>query len=234
MQFALSQFGEKDGRQEAVRLLLSNDTHPVLPNRQRRMLVSAMLLVGTTMLGTFCAGSVCAQERPRNNEFAVWFGKQFAPAYAFNEETDGRIYQIEGRYTRVLLARRLIAVRYVAEVVPWTVVRDSHNPNGRLAYAHGAGGSPIGAQVNFLHYYRVQPFITSGGGFLYFDRRMFGTAQQFNFTAQFGGGLQLLSPGRRAALDVGYKYHHISNANLYRTNPGMASHMFFVGVSFFR
>jgi hypothetical protein len=63
---------------------------------------------------------------------------------------------------------------------------------------------------------------------------MFGTAQQFNFTAQFGGGLQLLSPGRRTALDVGYKYHHISNANLDRTNPGMASHMFFVGVSFYR
>jgi hypothetical protein len=44
----------------------------------------------------------------------------------------------------------------------------------------------------------------------------------------------LLSPGRRAALDLGYKYHHISNANLDRTNPGMASHMFFVGVSFYR
>ena len=234
MQFVLSQFGEKGGSQEAIRSLLNSDTRPLLPSRQRRMLVSAMLLVGTTMLGMFCAGSVCAQERPRNNEYAVWFVKQFAPGYAFNEETDGRLYQIEGRYTRVLFARRLFAVRYVAELVPWTVVGDPHTPNGRLAYAHGAGGSPIGAQVNFLHYRHVQPFITSGGGFLYFDRRMFGTAQQFNFTAQFGGGLQLFSPGRRTALDVGYKYHHISNANLDRTNPGMASHTFFVGVSFYR
>jgi hypothetical protein len=234
LQFVLPQFGEKGGWQEAVRLLLSSDTRPVLPSRQRRMLVSAMLLVGITMLGMFCAGSVCAQERPRNNEFAVWYVKQFAPGYTFNEETDGRLYQIEGRYTRLLFARRLIAVRYVAEVVPWTGVGDPHNPNGRRAYAHGAGGSPTGAQVNFFHYRHVQPFITSGGGFLYFDRRMFGTAQQFNFTAQFGGGLQLLSPSRRAALDLGYKYHHISNANLDHTNPGMASHMFFVGVSFYR
>lgn len=214
--------------------MLSGGTGRVFPRRQRRMVASAMLLVGTTILGMFCAGSVCAQERARNNEFAVWFGGQFAPGHAFNEETNGRLYQIEGRYTRLLFARRLIAVRYVAEVVPWTLVGDPHNPNGRRAYAHGAGGSPIGAQVNFLHYRRVQPFVTSGGGFLYFDRRMFGTAQQFNFTAQFGGGLQLLSPSRRAALDVGYKYHHISNANLDRTNPGMASHMFFVGVSFYR
>jgi hypothetical protein len=234
LQFVLSQFGEKGGRQQAGGLLLSNDTRPVLPSRQRRMLVRVMLLVGTTMSGMFCAGSVGAQERPRNNEYAVWFVKQFAPGYAFSEETNGRLYQIEGRYTRVVFARRLIAVRYVAELVPWTVVGDPHTPNGRLAYAHGAGGSPIGAQVNFLHYRHVQPFVTSGGGFLYFDRRMFGTAQQFNFTAQFGGGLQLLSPGRRTALDVGYKYHHISNANLDRTNPGMASHLFFVGVSFYR
>jgi len=228
----LSQCGDKSAYVEAVRLLLTSDTRPVHPSGRRRVLVSAMLLLGTTRLTTFCAGSVCAQERPRNNEFAVWFGRQFAPAYAFSEGTDGRLYQIEGRYTRVVLARRLIAVRYVAEVVPWTVVGDPHNPNGRLVYAHGAGGSPIGAQVNFRHYHHVQPFVTSGGGFLYFDRRMFGTAQQLNLTVQFGGGLQLLSSGRRAALDVGYKYHHISNANLYRTNPGMGSHMFFIGVSF--
>jgi len=235
LQFVLSQFGEQGVRQRAVRLLPGSDTHPVPPSRQRRRLVGAMLVVGTTMLGMLlCAGSVCAQERPRNNEYAVWFVKQFAPGYAFSEETHGRLYQIEGRYTRVVFARRLVAVRYVAELVPWTVVGDPHTPNGRFAYAHGAGGSPIGAQVNFLHYRHVQPFVTSGGGFLYFDRRMFGTAQQFNFTAQFGGGLQLLSPGRRTALDVGYKYHHISNANLDRTNPGMASHMFFVGVSFYR
>ena len=234
MQFVVSQFGERCGRQQPVRLLLSSDTRSVLPSRQRRMLGRAMFLLGTTMFGMFCAGSICAQERPRNNEYAVWYTKQFTPGHAFSETTDGRLYQIEGRYTRMLFARRLIAVRYVAELVPWTVVRDPRTPNGRFVDAHGAGGSPIGAQVNFLHYRHIQPFITSGGGFLYFDRRMFGTAQQFNFTAQFGGGLQLLSPGRRTALDVGYKYHHISNANLDRTNPGMASHMFFVGVSFYR
>lgn len=233
LQLVLSQF-EKCARQQAIRLLLSSDSHSLLPSRQRRMLATAMLLLGTTMLGLFCAGAASAQERPRNNEFTVWFGKQFAPGHTFNEETDGALYQIEGRYTRMVFARRLVAVRYVAEVDPWTVVRDPHTANGRPAYAHGAGGSPIGAQVNFLHYRHVQPFVTSGGGFLYFDRRMFGTAQQFNFTAQFGGGLQVFSPGRRTALDVGYKYHHISNANLDRTNPGMASHMFFVGVSFYR
>ena len=102
------------------------------------------------------------------------------------------------------------------------------------AYANGVGGSPIGAQVNFVHFHRVEPFLTSGGGFLYFNHRMFGTTQQFNFTAQLGGGVQLFTSSRRTAIDLGYKYHHISNANLGNQNPGLDSHMLFVGLSLFR
>jgi hypothetical protein len=37
---------------------------------------------------------------------------------------------------------------------------------------------------------------------------------------------------RHSSVDVGSKYHHISNTNLGRINPGMDSHMLFVGVSF--
>ena len=168
-----------------------------------------------------------------DTEVAIWFGGQFRDAHAFSETSNARLYQLESRYGRLVFARTAVAVRYVAEVVPLTLVGDPHTRNGSLTYAKAIGGSPLGAQVNFL-YYRVQPFVTSGGGFLYFDRRMFGTAQQFNFTAQFGGGLQLFSSSRRAALDLGYKYHHISNANMDRCNPGLDSQMLFVGVSFFR
>jgi len=63
----------------------------------------------------FSAGSVCAQEQPRNNEFAVWYGDQFAPAYAFSEETHGRLYKVETGYTRMLLRRRFFA----CATLPW-------------------------------------------------------------------------------------------------------------------
>ena len=208
--------------------------------RSPRLLILAGALWVVAPMFTFVfSSSARAQEqaadrRPANNEFAIWFGGQFGDAHAFSETTNARLYQLESRYGRLVFARRTIAVRYVAEVVPWTTLGDPHTRNGSRAYAKAFGGSPIGAQVNFLHHRRVQPFVTSGGGFLYFDRRMFGTTQQFNFTAQFGGGLQLFSSSRRTALDLGYKYHHISNANMDRTNPGLDSHMLFVGVSFLR
>lgn len=198
------------------------------------LLARRILLLAVTMLTTSFANPASAQERPTNNEFAVWFADQFASAHAFSEETNGHIYQVATRYSRMILARRLIAVRYVAEAVPWAVVGDPHGPDGSLQHAHGAGGSPVGLQLNFLHDRHVQPFITGGGGFLYFNRQMFGTKQQFNFTAQFGGGVQLLNSSRRASLYLGYMYHHISNADMDRTNPGLGSHMLFVGVSFLR
>jgi Lipid A 3-O-deacylase (PagL) len=199
-----------------------------------RSLATASLLLSVAMLAVFFVDPASAQERPPNNEFAVWFADQFASAHAFSEETNGHIYQVEARYTRMILVRRLIALRYVAEVVPLAMVGDPQGPDGSLLSAYGTGGSPLGLQLNFLHDRQVQPFITSGGGFLYFNRRMFGTKQQFNFTAQFGAGVQLLNPSRRASLYFGYMYHHISNADMDRTNPGLGSHMLFVGVSFLR
>jgi opacity protein-like surface antigen len=124
-------------------------------------------------------------------------------------------------------------VRWVFDAVPFVLIGDPHNRSGRRAYSYGIGGSPIGAQVNFVHCRRVEPFLTSGGGFLYFNHQMFG-ATQFNFSAQLGGGVQLFTSSRRTALDLGYRYHHISNANLGNRNPGMDSHMLVIGVSLFR
>jgi Lipid A 3-O-deacylase (PagL) len=85
--------------------------------------------------------------------------------------------------------------------------------------------------VNWVRYHRIEPFLTSGGGFLYFDRSMF-KATHFNFTAQLGGGVQLLTPGRHRSFDIGCEYHHISNANLGNVNHGMDSVMLFAGFSF--
>jgi opacity protein-like surface antigen len=180
---------------------------------------------------TFFVGRACAQERAGGNEFGVWFGGQTGNAHAFASTIHSRMYQVEGRYSRLFYTNRFCAVRYLAEVIPMSLVGDPQG-NGRRVYAYGTGGSPVGLQINFLHDRRIQPFFTSGGGFLYFNRRMFGETQ-FNFTAQIAAGVQVFT-SRRHSVDFGYEYHHISNANLGDRNPGMDSQVVFVGVSFFR
>ena len=202
---------------------------------RQRALVARVLAVATTILfAMFLPTAVMAQEQPAYSEYTYWFGGSFENGHAFSSTINARNYQFESRYERLIYWREPIAVRWVFDVVPLALVGDPHNSSGRRAYSYGIGGSPIGAQVNFVHYRRVEPFLTSGGGFLYFNHRMFGTTQQFNFTAQLGGGVQLFTSSHRTAVDLGYKYHHISNANLGNQNPGLDSHMLFVGLSLFR
>ena len=55
----------------------------------------------------------------------------------------------------------------------------------------------------------------------------------FNFTAQLEP-VYRCSVQSAPVLDVGGKYHHISNANLGNVNDAMDSLTLFVGVSFFR
>jgi hypothetical protein len=192
-------------------------------------------LAATIVIALFLTTSAIGQEQQRAySEYTYWFGGAFENGHAFSSTVNAINYQLEGRYERLIYWSPPFVVRWVVDAVPMALVGDRHTSTGRRAYSYGIGASPIGAQVNFVHYRHVEPFLTSGGGFLYFNHRMFGTTQQFNFTAQLGGGVQLFTSSRRTAIDLGYKYHHISNANLANQNPGLDSHMLFAGVSLFR
>ena len=105
-----------------------------------------------------------------------------------------RNYQLESRHERPIYWREPFAVRWVFEAIPPALVGNTYTSKGYRAYAYGVGASPIGAQINFFHYRHVEPFLTSGGGFPYFNHRIFGTALQFNFTAQPGGGCRFSPP----------------------------------------
>lgn len=202
--------------------------------RQRTLVAHVLAVAATILIAMFLSTTAIAQEQPAYSEYTYWFDGSFENGHAFSNTINARNYQFESRYERLIYWKEPFAVRWVFDAVPLALVGDPHTSNGHRAYAYGVGGSPIGAQVNFVHYRRVEPFLTSGGGFLYFNHRMFGTTQQFNFTAQLGAGVQLFTSNRRAAFDLGYKYHHISNANLGNQNPGLDSHMLFVGLSLFR
>lgn len=197
----------------------------LIPARARGLLSRVVLII------VLFATRGSAQEVNANNEFGVWLSGQFANGHAFGSTIDTRMYQFEGRYTRLVYANQTVALRYVATVVPICSV-GVPGSDGQRGYAYASGGSPIAIQLNWLHSGRIQPFFTSGGGFLYFDRHLF-SATQLNFTAQVGVGVQVFS-SKHHSIDFGYRYHHISNANLGSVNPGMDSHVLFLGVSFLR
>ena len=169
------------------------------------------------------------------HQFSIWFNGAFDNGRAFGDTSDGRMYEVQVRYGRRLIANGTIGLRYMIEAVPFALVGDPNAGTGQRRYIFGAGGSPIGLQVNLHRFRRFEPFVTSNGGFLYFMDRVFSPgATQFNFTAEFGAGVQVFCRGRRNTFDLGYKYHHISNADMHLANPAMDSHTLFAGISFLR
>lgn len=188
----------------------------------------------TILISIFLLTSAFAQEQQKRayGEYTFWYGGAFGNGHAFSNTINARNYQFENRYERLIYWSEPFAVRWVFDLTS-ALVGDPRTGGGHRVYSYGIGGSPIGAQVNFVHFRHIEPFLTSGGGFLYFNHRMF-QQTRFNFTAQLGGGVQFFTSSRRTAFDLGYKYHHISNANLGDSNPGLDSHMLFVGVSLLR
>ncbi|HVN20105.1 MAG TPA: acyloxyacyl hydrolase [Dongiaceae bacterium] len=211
---------------------LSGNLH-VRPLRLRPGVASISFLVARFLV-LFLVGIAPAQEQPATSQLTTWFSGQFKNEHGLHTDTsNARLYQLEFRYSRLIHTSGPLEFRWVFDVVPMTLVGDPYTTSGHRRYAYGGGGSPFGAQVNWAHFGRVEPFVTLGGGALYFNKKLL-EATHFNFNAQLGAGVQLFSSSRRHSFDVGCKYHHISNANLGDVNHGMDSLMLFVGTSFLR
>jgi hypothetical protein len=116
---------------------------------------------------------------------------------------------------------------------------DEPAPDGPDRYTqrkrtYGSGVSPVGFQTDFFPTRRVQPFFSSDGGFIYFmDRVLSPQGSQFMYTIDFGAGVNVFRKARQA-VSIGYRYQHLSNANISLHNPGMDANTFYVSVSRFK
>jgi hypothetical protein len=99
---------------------------------------------------------------------------------------------------------------------------------------YGSGVSPVGFQWDFLPLHRVQPFFSGDGGFIYFsDRVLSPQGSQFMYTIDYGAGFNIFHH-KNQAITIGYRYQHLSNANISHHNPGTDANTFYVGISRFK
>lgn len=194
--------------------------------------------------------------RRNDNEFGVWGGGSFSAGgfiTALDEEQRaGRRLGIVGvRYGRVLGVKGGVAYEYTIDVLPVVVATNTEVlgrersftlPDGRVVSGrevgrgsvYGFGFLPIGLKFNFGARRRVKPFAGGSAGFIRFREPVpvFDTTRT-PFAFDFGGGVQIFSGGRQS-LTVGYKFHHISNANTSPVNPGLDSNIIYAGYSFWK
>jgi len=141
---------------------------------------------------------------------------------------------------------------YVLSTLSWSrILTRSHGPGalrGRFAWAleavplygqftpddiYGFGITPAVARWNFEPHGKYAPFVEVGGGALWTQNAVPVRTTSANFTAHAAAGIRIFVRPREAVL-VGYRFHHISNANrLPRNNPGVNAHVLEIGWSHF-
>jgi opacity protein-like surface antigen len=211
--------------------------------KQRHALSLQQSLVRAIALGVFSTlvgftQLYCAEPSPApgyaltkgTNVFGLWAGG--SPGSTGNVE-DRQLFLFALRYGRILAAWESISLEYTLDLFPAAVVFEPDHARRDRSTIYGAGLSPLGFKVNFAQQSWIQPFVAASVGFLYFQHDIpVPHSSRFNFTPEIGLGVQFfLAPQR--ALTLGYKFHHISNANIGDSNPGMNSHVIYAGFSFF-
>jgi hypothetical protein len=212
-----------------------------------RIMSLLLLLLSAGVCSAQQANLAIEQQPPsaienRRNEFGVWGAISFDAPTWIGYSPDARFGNIGLRYGRVLAANQNLAFSWTIDAVPVAILsvkRLTIVPTGSGSFTvqqsrdrtYGAGLSPIGLKLGFRRSQMLQPFANGSAGFLYFSKQVpVAGASQFNFTFDFGGGLDIVKDGRRA-ISIGYKFQHISNGYTATINPGVDIQMIFVGYS---
>jgi Lipid A 3-O-deacylase (PagL) len=108
-------------------------------------------------------------------------------------------------------------------------------PHAGRRTTYGFGLEPVGFDFNFRRQHRFQPVIGINGGLAVFTRDVpVSNSNSFNFTFSLRGGMQIFTSQSRS-VTIGYRFHHISNANTGNPfNPGIDSNFIYAGYSFHR
>jgi opacity protein-like surface antigen len=178
------------------------------------------------------------------NELGVWAGYSPDNPTAIGTTTDRPFFELNFQYARVLATGDNWALKYMIEIVPVAAISQPRQVNvvqgnslvavdapGTRRTIYGGGASPIGLQVNFRRGRALQPYINGTAGVLYFaDQVPVSGSSQFNFGVGWGAGVQIWHRENQS-VSIGYKFHHISNANSANRNPGADSNLLYAGYS---
>ncbi len=172
------------------------------------------------------------------HEFGAWWGLSLMTGHLWGYTKDVKYMPIDVNYSYLWLRRESWNFRYAPELTALAML-DEPTPNTTNRFTqrkrtYGSGISPVGFRASFFPQSRVQPFLSTDGGFIYFiDRVLSPQGSQFMYTIDFGGGLQIFHHDRQA-ITIGYRYQHLSNANISLHNPGTDTNVFYFAVSRFR
>jgi len=159
------------------------------------------------------------------HEFGSWVGVSMGTPTIIGKTKQVSLRVAGVRYSRTILVRPAMAVRYTLDVIPYARLSDPSES------ATGKGAAPVGFEMRFRPGARIAPLARFAGGFIYFNNDMPRSGgARFNFTAALGGGVRI-GLTRSIAIEADYAYHHLSNGYRAEMNPGFDSNLVLIGFS---
>ena len=173
------------------------------------------------------------------HEIGAWWGVSLISGHIWGYAQDVKYMPVDLRYSYEFHRHHESwTMRYAPEVtaiamIDWPTPNTSGSRFNQRKRVYGSGVSPAAFQWSFLPLHRVQPFFSGAGGFIYFsDRVLSPQGSQWMYTIDYGTGLNFFRHGNQA-ITLGYRYQHLSNADISHHNPGTDANTFYVGISRF-
>src|SRR5256885_4514287 len=212
-------------------------------------------LISVLFLTLFLSASVYGQTdddpfllKRGDNELGFWAGFSPKATTVFaglheDEARDRKFFIAALRYGRTLAANNTLALQYTLDAIPVAVatgviVNRTTSSSGFTTFqretAYGAGLTPLGLQLDLANGSKIHPFVHVNGGFLYFNKAVpIEDSGQFAFVGEAGGGVRIFTSERRA-VNIGVRFHHISNGNRSGSNRGLNQFVIYAGFSIFK
>ena len=182
-----------------------------------------------------------------DNEWGFWGGVSPKATTIFgglheDEAEDRRFFIAALRYGRTLAANDSLALQYTLDVVPVAVATGAIVARTTTAgvttfrreTAYGAGFTLLGLQLDFANGAKVHPFIHVNGGLLYFNKSVpIEDAGRFAWVGEASGGVRVFT-SERHAVNLGVRFHHISNGDRAGSNRGLNQFVIYAGFSVFK
>ena len=178
------------------------------------------------------------------HEFGAWWGLSMTSGSIWGYDRDVYYMPIDVNYSYLFnphgthwnfrYAPEVTALAMLDEPQKGLPSRGAPNRQYLRKRTYGSGVSPVGFRTSFAPGSRVQPFLSTNGGFIYFDDRVLSPqGSQFMYTMDFGGGVTIYRK-QRQSISFGYRYQHLSDANISLHNSGTDANTFYFAVSRYR
>ena len=182
-----------------------------------------------------------------DNEFGFWGGFSPTATTIFgglrDDEAEDRKFVIAAfRYGRTLAANDSLALQYTLDAVPLALATGtivSRTTVGGVTTfdretAYGGGVTPLGLQLDFANGAKVHPFVHVNGGLLWFNKSVpIEDAGKLALVGEAGGGVRVFASDKRA-VNIGVRFHHISNGDRTGSNRGLNQFVIYAGFSIFK